>query len=196
MNLYIENVKRRFGPFHVAPSKSKLVPGNLKRYLDDMIPGYQDRSKRTNIHQDGLANGHSNSAPNAENGLEQSRSEVRIKQERIDQMDESFDNSDEQTEPDLSNVQTDIEQPRNHGDIQAVVIAEQAKIIEKLQEELRAKNEALETQRRHWQQLLQEAHMDLISKVNDAKRRLWCIDCNDMMEESPTQTCKVCSLFQ
>lgn len=161
-----------------------------------MIPGYQDRSKRANIHQDGLANGHSISTPNAENGLEQSRPEIRIKQERIDQMDESFDNSDEQTEPDLSNVQTDMEQPRNDGDVQAVIIAEQTVLIEKLQEELRAKNGELETQRRHWQQLLQEAHMDLISKVNDAKRRLWCIDCNDMLEESPTRTCKVCSLFQ
>lgn len=216
MSKYVENVKRRFGSFNVAPSKSKLVPGDLGRYLNDMIPGYCAGIAAS-------ANDNLNGSDSTDSDLGQSRSEVRtvnIKLEPIAEADDSSVDGDVRTEgPETSNdrdamaQQTEIEQ----SEIQTIVIAQQNEMIEKLKEELRAKTDELDHSKEQMGQkivaledskeqlgqkidelkrYLNEAHVQLITKVKEAKNKLWCTDCNDIIAENPTQKCKVCSLFQ
>lgn len=202
MNTYIENVTQRFGSFHVARNNSKLVPGNLERYLDDMIPGYRDPSKRTSNCQDSMVDGNLN---RAENGLRQSQagSEITtIKQEPIDRdMD-----SDEQTEnevqldpiivPDVSNMLEEIEKLKKQDAQQTQMVAQLKEEIRVRNEQIRIKNEEYQAQRRHWERLLQQEQVNMINQLKDVKSKQWCSECQEMINESSTLTCQVCRLFQ
>lgn len=200
MTKYIENVTRRFGSFHVAPNKSKLVPGNLERYLNDMIPGFKDSSKRASNHQGELVNGNSNRTKSTENGLGQSQSGskiITVKREPNDSMDsDEYPESEVYLEvgqtdhhPDVSNVLAEILKLKEQEKVQTVVIAE-------LREVIRIKNEEFESQRRQWERSLQDEQITMLNKLKDAKTKQWCSECYEMINESSTQTCQVCSLFQ
>lgn len=194
VNKYVENVKRRFGSFNVAESKSKLVPGDLDLYLNDMIPGYRDRSKQAND----SANDSSTST-DTDSDLEQSRSVVQIANIKLEPIVITDDSS------------VDAEGPAKvHNDVAQIVIAQQNEMIDKLKAELRAKNEDLaksieqlrrqnevfDGQRAHWERLLQEAHAKLIYKVRDAKNKQWCSECNEQLVGKPLPLCEVCKIFQ
>lgn len=188
------------------------MPGNLELYLDDMIPGYRDRSKQAHGHANESANDISNSSTSSESDLEQSRfgaQAANIKKEPIDASDESSVDADARTEgPESSNVRNEMNQRSEiqQIEVQTIVIAQYSGMIDKLKEELRAKNEELEASKEQLRQkneelaarerLSREVHGQLITKLKDAKSRLWCTECNEMLDESPTQLCQVCSLFQ
>lgn len=98
----------------------------------------------------------------------------------------------------MSNENTDMEDLKKQGEIHAIEISKlneevRAKNdeLKELREQLRLKNEESESRRL----LLQEAHVQLISRVKEAKNKLWCIECGEMLPANPTETCEVCSIF-
>lgn len=182
------------------------MPGDLERYLNDMIPGFRDRPNES-------TNDSLHGSETTESELEESRSAIQIaniKLEPIVLTDESSVDADVRTESSSMRNEMGQQGGIQQGEIQAIVIAEQTEMIDKLKgelrtsieelnevkEQLRRKNEESEAQRVRFEGLLHEAHSQLITKVKDAKDRLWCIDCKEMLEESPRNLCSVCRLFQ
>lgn len=195
MNKYIENVTQRFGPFYVANHKSKLVPGNLERYLNDMIPGFRDISKRHD--------------PSADDNSEQIQSELQqnhsgsnlpnIKREPIhDEQSESeqyLEADQTHQHPDFSIMLNEIERLKKVVEDQAAVNAQQAEMIEKLKEEIRSNNDEFKVQRQNLEHLFQEEQLKLANELKEAKKKQWCSECSEMIS-SATQTCQICSIFQ
>lgn len=160
MNVYISNVKERFGPFHFASSKKLLVPGNLENYLHEMIPGFRDPTKRP---------GNGNVNQNLSTNQCQSVSIQIVKAEPVDSSNISKLAPDESIQPlELSNALAKNEMLKAQLEMQKLDIAERNQKIDELTEQLRLKHEEYEAHREAW-----------IANVNDAQI---CDVCNELTE--------------
>lgn len=199
MNKHISNVSERFGPFQFAPSKTKLVPGQLDRYLNEMIPGFRQLSKRPRTQNRSIND--DSTTGNTESVLAKGRSAqqvISIKIEPIDPIDVALDRMENDDENDqlhlevgapfqseLANTLVEVAKLRKENQFQLVQIAQRSKTIE----ELRSENEELKRR-------LQETKAEFVEKLKDAKKKEWCYNCLEPMGKKCTQLCKVCSMYQ
>lgn len=162
-----------------------MVPGELERYLDDMIPGYRDNSNRA---ENDLGSQQSQSGAKTNN----------IKREPADSDEQSENERFLETDdhPDISNVLAENEALKKQDKFQSAIIDQQTQMIEKLKDEMRLKKNEFKAQRKQWERRLQEEQSTMINNLKDAKSKKWCCECQEMIGENTTETCNLCALFQ